>query len=416
MSNYLLLGNSNQIDERKGLTLLELMILVLIFVRFCDPLNLFFGQSGVYLIYYGLYFSLMIMLFFYRTSFYIDLFKTAWLLILLAVIIFIRSYTAGNMAFGFSDPLRMLLHLFNLLIAYSIFLYVKEKTIAFKKLVVRTALVAVLASIVYSTYYVSNVNYLAVRVASAVDLGVSDFNMVYCLMFIPIIVLGNLDKNKFLMTGVYLLTVFFLFKASFMTAIVLFVVFTGVSLLVKQNKKTKLILGLGVVITSIFVFFFRGFIGNGVISLAETGYFNWVVNDKLVVVGNLIAGVSGDTETLGIRMEKINYTVSTFIKNPLFGIDYSNYNSNTIGGHAQWFDDLARFGIIGFFVWVFFLTQVFIAMKRSAKEDNDKNVIVVGWIIFVIIGFFNPNTMSTVTMMLMCVVPFSRYLFTVKPS
>jgi len=417
MSNIEFIRNANSsINLNPKLSITDIIILIIVFIRFCDPLNLVFNTTGVYAIYYGLFFVFLFQMLLNKSSYFIELLKCTWILILFIVVITLRSYFAGNLSFGFSDPMKMIILFFNMIIACSVFIYVKDRSSNMKRKLTLTALISLLISVIYSSYYVTFIDYLAVRNATAVDLGVGDFNLIYVLMFIPIFVLANFNnKNRkrllLFLLFIFLASVYLLIQANFMTAIIIYLFSTALTFLLvgSNNMKKKFWGSLLTVLLTIFFLIFKKNIGLSIISLAQKDVFSWVINNKLIVIGQLFMGIGDDMETLGIRMEKIQYTISTFLDNPIFGVNYADYNAYTIGGHAQWFDELARYGGMGVIILlVFYFKTYFNAIRLSSNLK--KNEIKVAWILFIVMGFLNPNTMSTVTMMLFAVIPFCGYL------
>lgn len=401
--------------SNKGITVIELFVFIIIFFRFCDPLNSLFSVSGVYLIYYGSYLIFILLIFTSKLSIIIRMIKKTWQLLIIILFIIVRSYLAGNMGIGFSDPMKVVVLISNMIIAYSLYVYIDEKNTVFKKKMLKLALIAITISILYSTYYIYFVDFLAVRNATMVDKGVGDFNLVYGVVFIPIFCVINMKNflyNKIAYNISFLLILIisfvFIIKANFMTALLLFVMSLFLSLYIPKTmtNSRKISLAFRIIFGLLLFFLLKNYIGDFIIYIARKNYFNWVINTKLSVIGNYLIGYSNDLETLGERLGKIAYTMNSFKKSPLIGINYSNYNEYTIGGHAQWFDDLARFGIIGFSLWIHFFYK---AYKNVIKTTNNllcRNSINVAWIVFVIMGFLNPNIMSSVTMILFVLIPY----------
>src|SRR5690606_7185835 len=102
MSNIEFIRNANSsINLNPKLSITDIIILIIVFIRFCDPLNLVFNTTGVYAIYYGLFFVFLFQMLLNKSSYFIELLKCTWILILFIVVITLRSYFAGNLSFGF---------------------------------------------------------------------------------------------------------------------------------------------------------------------------------------------------------------------------------------------------------------------------------------------------------------------------
>lgn len=402
--------------QKANLSIIEKVVVAIIFLRFCYPANSFFGDSGSYIIYYGLYFIFFMLSIFNNSISIRHLIKDTWILFVLLIIIIARSVLAKNLGFGFSDPMRMTIMIGNMIIAYNLYLYIRTRGEYFQKIIVLTALIGLSITILFSIYYVTFVDYLAVRNATRVNIGVGDFNLIYSIIFLAIICFVNFNFSKYIhqkviMIFIFIITLLLIIKANFMTALLLFLVASVLTFIMGIATGKKRIIALSsLFFIGILFFFFKTQIGTLLINLANANFFSWVINEKIIVVGDQLRGMQGDLETLGIRMEKITYTLQTFYQNPYFGVSYNNYNAFTIGGHAQWFDDLARFGFLGMVLWVSFYLTVFRRTLIKIEDEASRLSTQLAWLLFIVLGFLNPNTMSTVTMMLLTIIPFSGAL------
>lgn len=100
-------------------------------------------------------------------------------------------------------------------------------------------------------------------------------------------------------------------------------------------------------------------------------------------------------------------SIETFLKNPIFGIGWkTNYNFYAleeagVGSHAQWFDIFACYG-----VFAFLLVKYLQVSATSTVRNNN-----ITFILFVILGFFNPCLQFTIVFVTFCLVPMCRALY-----
>lgn len=406
------------INDKVRLTLIDKIVLAIIFMRFCYLTNYFLPGIVGYIAYYTLYLVFIFLSFLGNSISIKNWMKDLWILFAFLIMIIFRSLYANNTGINFSDPMKVTIMLSNMIVAYSLYLYIRDRSNFFQRKVLQVSMLAISITILVSIYFVSYVDYLAVRNARKINLGVGDFDFIYCIVFLAIVCIAILrshstSKNmKFKIMFLYLLTLVLIIKANFMTALLLFLIASISAFILNHNMKTvhRFILLIGSCMIGVFFITFKVDIGNVLILVSNKDIFSWVINEKIIAIGNQLLGFNSDLDTWGVRIEKIRYTIESFISNPLFGLNYADYNATTIGGHAQWFDDLARFGIVGMIFMSFFYVNIYRSTIKKIEDEVSKNATQLGWLLFIILGFLNPNTMATVTMILFIVVPFAGSL------
>lgn len=398
----------------KKINLADMLILFIIAIRFCYPLNALLGDKGGYIVYYGLYVLFFLTVIFCVKGYIINFIKDLWILFIILAVIITRSILANRWSFGFWEPMSMVISLINMIIAYSIYLYVRLRPLNIQKKIVKLALISLFISMLLSIYYIVFVDMLAVRNAVGIYFGVGDFNLVYSVIFVSIICVSVIKyrrrSNKKLslcIVGLYIIALLLTVKAGFMTALLLFII---ASLVTYFKPKNNLLFVIGSIVGILILIFTKEYIGELFILLSKNNLFSWVINNKIQAIGNLLLGYNSNLDTISRRSMLISFSMKSFRLYPLFGLDYKDYGSYTIGGHAQWFDDLGRFGFVGFLIWVYFYLFTYKKVIRETKDQISKLAVKSSWIIYIILGFWNPNTMSTVTMILFAIVPFSGTL------
>ena len=116
--------------------------------------------------------------------------------------------------------------------------------------------------------------------------------------------------------------------------------------------------------------------------------------------------MSGNLES---RVDLCLIALNTFVKNPLFGIGPQNnasiYFPNQLGLHATFFDEWARFGIIG----MIFLIRTFVRLYKYVCNIVDEGpalrAIKTGFYVFLVISMLNPVASANVAISLFFISP-----------
>ena len=120
---------------------------------------------------------------------------------------------------------------------------------------------------------------------------------------------------------------------------------------------------------------------------------NETVNSRLNEIVLLLRRESIRGSDLMGRFDRIALSWNTFLTGPILGIPFSRYNTVStgivVGGHSEWPDDLARFGIVGGFIFGLFVIRL---LKKCLDYDHEENkpfkkVVIV---IVLLYGFSNP--------------------------
>lgn len=98
------------------------------------------------------------------------------------------------------------------------------------------------------------------------------------------------------------------------------------------------------------------------------------------------------TDLVG-RFERINMSFDVFKRNIISGLSFSEYNTRqtglVVGGHAEWPDDLARYGLVGialFFIFIKNGSEKLLSMMKHGTNELDISLLIV----MVAYGFANP--------------------------
>lgn len=338
--------------------------------------------------------------------------NTSFILVFIFLTI-LKLGLGNNFTMGFFSPVNLIISAFNLFMYYSMYIYIKDLQIGTQRKIIQVSLSYLIISILPSLYYVTYLDPDSIRYAKYDKFfGVGDFELIYSLVFlvsyITIYLLRRLNRKKIKedrkLFITYILSVLLILKANYMTAILLMIYAILISITI--GKKVNKILLVSIhVIGAIGVLFLREPIASVIYKVSEGSFWSGIIQNKLIAVGNLLLG-HGELDTFSNRSNLIKKSMESFFNNPLFGISFSNHNNMTIGAHSAWPDTLGRYGIIGTIVLLIGIFQIIRYMYKSSTDLMQKNNIIVSWIIFFVLGFFNPNMMSCVLVMIFIIGPF----------
>lgn len=369
----------NAVEKPRDLRLLLLgMYLVVIFCSLFQPI-----QTGLHLL---LFLTLLIL--------YADRIKFRTIIgIIIITGVNVLSYFIGeNFSFGFWDPINFLMKyiaIFQVFVLYDIFISLtKSQKIKILNLIFISITITNLLSIYYNI-----LDPLAIRYRSEQYLFVINFNQFYALpILVPAILTKILFQKKInaLLTITFLSSIIVLLIGSLVTGLVLgilscflvFILWVTKSSRFKQIITLFLIAGLTLLIRLPLAGIIR--------KVANADIFSSLTSTKLLIAAGLLEGEEA-TSTLDVRNDYKQAALNSFKEEPLFGIPYSEYRFGTISSHADWYDFLAMNGIVGIIalliVFADFCRKIFINIKSEADFISFS----VSLIIFIALGFLNPN-------------------------
>ncbi|RKJ20220.1 hypothetical protein D7X48_10365 [bacterium D16-50] len=119
---------------------------------------------------------------------------------------------------------------------------------------------------------------------------------------------------------------------------------------------------------------------------------NYEVSKRLTEIEGLLRGQGLAAGDLSIRIGLAQTSYNTFQIYPFWGIPFGRYNlygnALNVGGHCEWIDSLARYGIFGAVVWGIYLALGL----RGIQQKKAPNVNINKVLLFLLAtyGFFNP--------------------------
>lgn len=194
-------------------------------------------------------------------------------------------------------------------------------------------------------------------------------------------------RNKGL---IFLLVINFLFIAmsQYLTQIIFTICAIGI-LWVLMKVQNKLLTGILIIILSMIPFVFSDLVVLFLENMSNTMSNSPSIALRLNEIAALISGNVKNTVDLAGRFDLSAMSLDVFLKNPLFGVAFNQYNvaQVTVGGHAEWFDTLARLGIIGSVLLFLMMWQVRDVIFNFRDNSGYFEGVLIG--IFIIYGFFN---------------------------
>ena len=115
---------------------------------------------------------------------------------------------------------------------------------------------------------------------------------------------------------------------------------------------------------------------------------------------------------MGSRSDMTWESLETFITDPLTGVMYKTTSFDDevkygVGRHAEWQDNLAKYGIWATFLFAF----IYLSLKRYYNFFRVRNW---QWV-FLVLGFLNPVLFFWMTLITFCYVPL-LYIAVFRPN
>lgn len=377
---------------------------LLVLLQFMNPLaDLFpsYMQIGV--------FSIWLFLMVRKPKFLMKCVKVSILSIIIMLVTLLRCIIANKTDTSYFSPMQSVIQRYQFVVYPTMYTYIISLNNKKKKKLFDLFVFSITITLVISLYYVLRVDPQAIRNTQGVSyFGVADFQFVYALAILSGPFLTFIRKRKenrekywpYLI--VFVLSCICIALCNLVTSVVILMASIALSYYLASDK---LFLKMLLIIVAGFFISLKNYWARLLREIAARGVFYWSTSNKLIAIANLISGSGGNLDTLSSRARLTNISLNSFKEHPFLGIDFANHKSGVVGCHAQWADDLARFGIIGnFFIW---LNYFFIAkyVVKSCKSQQIRMSLMTTFILFIILGFLNPSLSGTILMGIFIVIP-----------
>ena len=263
-----------------------------------------------------------------------------------------------------SNPIGTIVVLFEMLIPFLFFQYIKQKgSIREINIISKYAIILSFITIVCTIIALQNNPSIARLMASSTNferglseireyqrMGVAAYDFSAVVMFFPVLVVAYYKDSK--IKKIYMLfcsflCFFFLYKVQSSTPMILSIIITAISFFINDKTNRKFIFQAGIIIVAM-TFLFPLFLEIVAPYVGGTAFENKVTGLTEYMETGQTSG-----EVLG-RYELYQLSISSFGQNVLFG-DANAY----VGGHSFILDRLAKFGIIGVSLLLYALCLAF---------------------------------------------------------
>lgn len=236
----------------------------------------------------------------------------------------------------------------------------------------------------------SSTNESAANILRARNIGAFDFIYGLVIIFPVLVSMFRKTRNRFFKCCIFImiiLTSLCVIKSNFTTALILLFIGFWLPFVFSSGKnmvgKLLLIICIAIIASLLFPYFLK---------LIYSITTSILAKEKIMGILMFLNGTenAGDVTS---RVSMFQLSLSNFLSNPIFGV--GGYYRITmvlyVGKHAQFIDDLARYGIIG---GIPILAFVIYCIKRSIliKPDDSlyKSSLFPSIILFCLLGLLNP--------------------------
>ena len=205
--------------------------------------------------------------------------------------------------------------------------------------------------------------------------------------------------------------VVFVFKCNLMISILSMIMAILLYILLNGEKRVNFVRIFLIVVTLAIIFPLSSMLGGVLANMVDT-LANLIGSDTISERATLIStwlrvgSMGGNLES---RVNLCLLALNTFVKNPIFGIGPQNnaniYFMSQLGLHATFFDEWARFGIVGM---IFLIIPFVLFYKYTCKivsEGSGLRAVKTGVWIFLIISMLNPVASANVGISLFYILP-----------
>jgi len=231
--------------------------------------------------------------------------------------------------------------------------------------------------------------------------GLGGYGYAYSLVAILLVLLYFTVRSE---RGRLLPAIFFigglviLFKLAFTTAIILVGVI-GLLLIVRLIRPGFRLL----IYAAAILGWISGLYSAALNGLSGQSWVSAAVSDRLRELSGFLAGQSADGTDLGTRISRWKYSIDIFLENGPLGLAGRAAPDQVAGGHSQWFDLLASYGILALLPVLFLILAWRLCVSRAPTTEVD--ALRSPWIYLLLLGFVNPSLFSTIVLTWMFFLP-----------
>lgn len=254
--------------------------------------------------------------------------------------------------------------------------------------------------------------------AAYTSIGIGGFNFVYSSVFllIMIVYIFTRQKSKYLkkrrLLIIFLILVIFstIVKSSYTIAILISIFGCILVIAVKNRRVFYALLFLS---TFILLTVSDNVLSHILYNIANIFSNNLILNEKFLDLAQTISRNQGNSSQTLYRMELYTSSLSTFVKNPLFGINgpFGNINDR-IGGHSGWLDMMAYFGLFSTIPLFSAIGLNFKKILQINKKEGSFFGIYSVQLLFIVYGIINPILyVYQIGLIMFLIVPSMPYIY-----
>ncbi len=221
--------------------------------------------------------------------------------------------------------------------------------------------------------------------------GIGSFGFVYMLMFVIVAIIGEFKKKteagkltKLLMVLFCIAAVKCIIDSTFTTALLLSLI-GSLLVLISSKKSPQLNVFIYFVVLLSFVVLSQA-IGNFLINISLESP---DVTMRLREIGSLLLGDDGGDNTES-RMRAFQISWTCFFEYPLLGFNFVQDPEYRVGGHSEWIDIFAVYGLLGGIPVIGTLVAKIADISKKSKLDNSCPHFGIIIFMFFIYGIIDP--------------------------
>jgi len=208
------------------------------------------------------------------------------------------------------------------------------------------------------------------------------------------------STRKFTILVVMIVGAVVLIEMAFATSILLAVVVGGGFLVQDLIHKS----GLRIILVGVaLIGWASGFYSAVLRTVGAVGSLTPDVQVRLIDLARFLNGESSAGSDLGSRLDLWTRSVVLFLSNGPFGLAGSGRTNQATGGHSQWLDFLASYGILTALLVLFFALSWLLLRRRLPTEAAAS--VGRGWLFLLVVGLVNTLIFSTIVLTWMFLLP-----------
>lgn len=285
------------------------------------------------------------------------------------------------------------------------FLFNKEKYEMLKKLAVAVLLMLVITGITTFTGLTvypelardlaafSNDNIIGI----STRYNIGGYDIVYCVVLaIPLYCLVIEKKvttgiKKFLEIFIFIISLIFIVKTQYTTAMLLEIVSFGMIILIRKFdlKRLGILALLGLIILSVY----KGEISNGLIK-ASYSIESQSISQRLEELAKALDGGKVTGEDMTERGNAYGKSIEAFLEHPVLGTWISSDNIE-LGGHSTVLDLMAGVGLPGFLLILYTFFYIEKLMLSRVEKEITRKYVGIFLVVYIILAVVNPIISGT---------------------